>query len=111
MQNVPHVLSPDDSKQAEAFAQAIHQRAERTNRQVVSRYGMDIFQGVKSTLTLELDCLVILSRFPGVFEYIIPFANDDARCTAFERAIALNVHLITVQRHQPVVVLLELDHA
>ena len=110
MQNVPHVLSPDDSTKAQEIAGDIHQRAERLNRQVISRYGMDIFHEVKSTLTLELDCLVLLYRFPGVFEPVKPFANDDARCAAFERAIALNVHLLTVKRGLLVLVL-ELDHA
>lgn len=109
MNTVPHVLSPDDSAQAAAIARAIKSKAEPLNRQVVSRHGMDIFQGIKSTLTLELDCLVILYRFPGVFEAIKPFADDDARCAAFERAVALNVHLLSVGRTVPTA--LELDHA
>ena len=99
---VPHVLSPADSASATAFARQIHAFAEPLNRQVISRYGMDVFQGVQPTTSLTLDATYIMYHFPGVAEYILPFIDDDARATAFENELALRVHLLTVRQPLPV---------
>ena len=103
MNNVPHVLNSDDSAQAVALARHIHACAEPLNRQVIARYGMDIFQQVKSTETLTQDVVYILYHVPEFITCVAPFFENYARLTAFERAVALNVHLLCT--NQPLTVL------
>ncbi len=101
MSTVPHVLSPDDSAHAAVFARAIHATAEPLNRQVISRYGMDLFQGIQPTATLHYDCMFILYRFPHFAAYVTPFIDDGTRCEAFENTTALLVHSLCVGKSLP----------
>jgi hypothetical protein len=88
------------------IAARINALMEPLNRQVVSRYGMDIFQQIEPTFTLALDYTYILYRFPGVAAYIHPFVADDERITAFENEVALRVHLhCTRSRVAPIEIL------
>ncbi len=105
MYKVPHILTVGDVQKADEIAKKIHKMAEVINRQTVSRYGMDLFQEVRSPIHLQLDFMVILYTITDAHAYIQPFVNDDARVTAFENQIALNVHLLTVQRGLPVMVM------
>lgn len=107
MPNVPYVLSADDSAHTAVLAHAIYTRAERLNRQVVSRYGMDIFQGVEPTFTLKQDYLYILYHFPGVVAYTETFIDDQPRLAAFENSVALRVHLLATHQLLPIVAPLE----
>lgn len=102
---VSHLLTAGDMAKAEEIATKIHRSAEIINRQTISRYGMDIFQDVKPPLHLTLDFMVILYTITDAFTYIQSFVNEDLRVTAFENQIALNVHLLTVQRGLPVLVM------
>lgn len=102
MPTVPHVLSAADSAKVETFARQIVTKADRLNRQVVARYGMDIFMGIAPTFGLTIDYTYILYHFPGVSAYIHPFVADDERITAFENEVALRVHQMAVSPKQTV---------
>ncbi len=105
MATVPYVLSPDDSAKVTEIAARINTHMEPLNRQVVSRYGMDIFQNITPTFTLALDYTYILYHFPGVAAYIHPFVADDERITAFENEVALRVHLHCTRSRVPTEIL------
>lgn len=98
---VPH-LHPSDIAVAAAIAHELVERTEFVNRAVISRVGMDIFQGVPSPPSLTVDYIILLYTLTEAYLYVQTFVNDDARCTAFESQIALNVHLISVRRGLPV---------
>lgn len=57
---------------------------------------MDIFQQVRSTSTLTQDSVYILYHFSAFITYVIPFFEDFTRLTAFEQAVALNVHKLCI---------------
>ena len=105
MSTVPHVLNAADSAKAAEFATLINTMADPLNRQVVSRYGMDIFQNIESTFTLACDYTYILYHFPGVIAYIHDFVTDDERITAFENEVALRVHMYCTRRRVPAEIL------
>lgn len=106
MQTLPYVLTPDDSAKVTEIASRINTHMAPLNRQVVSRYGMDIFQHIEPTFTLACDYIYILYHFPGVAAYIHDFVTDDERITAFENEVALRVHLhCTRSRALPVEIL------
>jgi len=105
MQTLPYVLSPDDSAKATEIATRINATMEPLNRQVVSRYGMDIFQHIEPTFTLACDYTYILYHFPGVAAYIHDFVTDDERITAFENEVALRVHLHCTRSRVPAEIL------
>lgn len=97
-QTVPYKLSRADSLKVVELARLIY---DRRDRQVINRYGMDVFQQVKPTLDLHIDFLFIFYKVPGVYEYVLPFSQDDARCAAFENAVAHRVHLLCMGRPLP----------
>lgn len=105
MQTLPYVLNPDDSAKVTEIATAINALMEPLNRQVVSRYGMDIFQNIEPTFTLASDFTYILYHFPGVMDYVHDFIADDDRMTAFENEVALRVHLHSTRSRVPAEIL------
>src|SRR6185369_9033258 len=98
---LPHVLSAADSAKAHEFADAIVQNASRFDRMALARYGMNVFQQCPSELGLVLEASDIISRFPGVGDYIRPFLTDTRRLSSFGCEVALQVHFLATRWQKP----------
>lgn len=99
---LPYVLSPGDSAKAHEIAQQIVEQANRFERMALARYGMNLFQQCPSESGLVLEASNIIAKFPGVGDYIRPFASDAQHLSRFASEVALQVHFYVTRYQKPI---------